>query len=63
MVQAINYEAMEKYEEIRREIDACLMYLSLVYLTPDSIVATRRNSRIKKNSCVAFFSEYLTQLL
>jgi len=42
---------MDKYEEIRREIDAYLMErfkycVSLVYLTPDSIVATRRNSRV-----------------
>lgn len=42
---------MNEYEEIRKEIDSYLMErfkyrLSLVYLTPDNIVATRRNSRI-----------------
>lgn len=42
---------MNEYEEIRKEIDTYLMKrfkyrLSLVYLTPDNIVATRRNSRI-----------------
>ncbi|MDR1500912.1 MAG: GNAT family N-acetyltransferase [Prevotella sp.] len=42
---------MNEYEEIRNEIDLYLMEQfkyrrSLVYLTPDNIVATRRNSRI-----------------
>lgn len=42
---------MNEYEEIRKEIDIYLMQrfnyrLSLVYLTPDNIIATRRNSRI-----------------
>ncbi|WP_283687219.1 GNAT family N-acetyltransferase [Dysgonomonas sp. Marseille-Q5470] len=42
---------MNEYEEIRKEIDIYLMKrfkyrLSLVYLTPDNVVATRRNSRI-----------------
>lgn len=42
---------MNQYEEIRKEIDMYLMKrfkyrLSLVYLTPDNIIATRRNSRI-----------------
>mgnify|MGYP000369161538 CR=1 FL=1 len=42
---------MNEYEEIRKEIDSYLMKrfkyrLSLVHLTPDNIVATRRNSRI-----------------
>ncbi len=42
---------MNEYEEIRKEIDTYLMKrfkyrLSLVYLTSDNIVATRRNSRI-----------------
>lgn len=42
---------MNEYEEMRKEIDTYLMKrfkyrLSLVYLTPDNIVATRKNSRI-----------------
>mgnify|MGYP000879207352 CR=1 FL=1 len=42
---------MNEYEEIRKEIDTYLMKRfryrrSLVYLTPDNIVTTRRNSRI-----------------
>lgn len=42
---------MNEYEEIRKEIDIYLMQrfkyrLSLVYLTPDNIITTRRNSRI-----------------
>lgn len=42
---------MNEYEEIRTEIDNYLMErfkyrLSLVYLTPDNIIATRRNKRI-----------------
>jgi hypothetical protein len=42
---------MNKYEEIRKAIDIYLMKrfkyrLSLVRLTPDNIVTTRRNSRI-----------------
>ena len=42
---------MNEYEEMRKEIDIYLMKRykyrqSLVYLTPDNIVATRRNSRI-----------------
>ncbi|NMA74558.1 MAG: GNAT family N-acetyltransferase [Bacteroidales bacterium] len=42
---------MNKYEEIRTVIDGYLMErfkyrLSLVYLTPDNIIVTRRNSRI-----------------
>ncbi len=42
---------MDEYEEIRKAIDIYLMEwfkyrLSLVYLTPDNIIATRRNSRI-----------------
>lgn len=42
---------MNQYEEIRKEIDIYLMKrfkyrLSLVYLTPDNIITTRRNSRI-----------------
>ena len=42
---------MNEYEEIRKEIDNYLMKRfryrrSLVYLTPDNIVTTRRNSRI-----------------
>ncbi|MDR2919917.1 MAG: GNAT family N-acetyltransferase [Tannerella sp.] len=42
---------MNEYEEIRKEIDAYLMKRfryrsSLVSLTPDNIVTTRRNSRI-----------------
>lgn len=42
---------MNEYEEIRKEIDSYLMKrfkyrLSLVYLTPDNIIATRRNKRV-----------------
>jgi len=42
---------MNEYEEIRKEIDMYLMkrfkyHRSLVRLTPDNIVTTRRNSRI-----------------
>lgn len=42
---------MNEYEEIRQAIDNYLMdrfkyRLSLIYLTPDNIVTTRRNSRI-----------------
>lgn len=42
---------MNEYEEIREAIDIYLMKrfkyrLSLVYLTPDNIVTTRRNNRI-----------------
>jgi hypothetical protein len=42
---------MNEYEEIRKEIDIYLMKRfryrrSLVHLTPDNIVTTRRNSRI-----------------
>ncbi|MFV0537992.1 MAG: GNAT family N-acetyltransferase [Dysgonomonas sp.] len=42
---------MNVYEEIRKEIDSYLMKrfkyrVSLVYLTPDNIINTRRNSRI-----------------
>jgi hypothetical protein len=41
---------MNEYEEIREAIDTYLMkrfkYRSLVRLTPDNIVTTRRNSRI-----------------
>lgn len=42
---------MNEYEEIRKEIDIYLMKrfkyrLSLVRLTPDNILTTRRNSRI-----------------
>lgn len=42
---------MNEYEEIRKEIDIYLMKrfkyrISLVYLTPDNIIATRRNSRV-----------------
>lgn len=42
---------MNEYEEIRKEVDLYLMKrfkycLSLVSLTPDNIVITRRNSRI-----------------
>lgn len=42
---------MNEYEEIRKEIDTYLMKrfkyrISLVYLTSDNIIATRRNSRI-----------------
>jgi len=42
---------MNEYEEIRKEIDIYLMErfkyrFSLVYLTTDNIITTRRNSRI-----------------
>ncbi|WP_080904772.1 GNAT family N-acetyltransferase [Parabacteroides sp. Marseille-P3160] len=42
---------MTEYETIRKEIDSYLMErfkyrVSLLYLTPDNIVATRRNSRV-----------------
>lgn len=42
---------MNEYEEIRKAIDIYLMkrfryHRSLVYLAPDNIVTTRRNSRI-----------------
>ena len=42
---------MNEYEEMRKEIDIYLMKrfkyrLSLVRLTPDNILITRRNSRI-----------------
>ena len=42
---------MNEYEEIRKEIDIYLMERfkyrrSLVHLTPDNIIATRRNSRV-----------------
>lgn len=42
---------MNEYEAIRQEIDNYLMdrlkhRLSLVYLTPDNIIATRKNSRV-----------------
>lgn len=42
---------MNQYEEIRKEIDSYLMKrfkyrLSLIYLTPDNVIATRKNSRI-----------------
>lgn len=42
---------MNEYEEIRKEIDIYLIKrfkyrLSLVYLTPDNVVTTRRNSRV-----------------
>lgn len=42
---------MNEYEEIRTEIDIYLIKrfkyrLSLVYLTPDNVVTTRRNSRV-----------------
>lgn len=42
---------MNEYEAIREEIDIYLMKrfkyrVSLVYLTPDNIVTTRRNSRV-----------------
>ncbi len=42
---------MNEYEEIRKEIDIYLMKrfkyrLSLVYLTPDNIIVTRRNKRV-----------------
>ncbi len=42
---------MNEYEEIRKEIDSYLMKrfkyrLSLVYLTPDNVITTRRNSRV-----------------
>lgn len=42
---------MNEYEEIRKAVDKYLMErfkyrLSLVYLTPDNIITTRRNSRV-----------------
>jgi len=42
---------MNEYEEIRKEIDSYLMKRfkyrhSLVYLTPDNVVTTRRNSQV-----------------
>lgn len=42
---------MNEYQEIRKEIDIYLMKrfkyrLSLVYLTPDNIIVTRRNKRV-----------------
>ncbi|MPM23847.1 hypothetical protein SDC9_70324 [bioreactor metagenome] len=42
---------MNEYEEIRKAIDKYLMErfkyrLSLVYLTPDNIITTRRNNRV-----------------
>lgn len=42
---------MNEYEEIRNEIDSYLMQrfkyrLSLVYLTPDNVITTRRNSQV-----------------
>lgn len=42
---------MNKYEEIKKAIDIYLMKQfkfrrSLIYLTPDNIVTTRRNSRV-----------------
>jgi hypothetical protein len=42
---------MNEYEEIRKEVDTYLMKrfkyrLSLVSLTPDNIITTRRNSRV-----------------
>ena len=42
---------MNEYEAIRQDIDNYLMErfkfrISLLYLTPDSIIATRRNSRV-----------------
>lgn len=42
---------MNEYQEIREEIDIYLMArfkyrLSLVYLTPDNIIVSRRNSRV-----------------
>lgn len=42
---------MNQYEEIRNEIDIYLMKrfkyrLSFVYLTPDNVINTRRNSRV-----------------
>lgn len=42
---------MNEHEAIRQEIDSYLMklfkyHLSLVYLTPDNIIITRRNKRI-----------------
>lgn len=42
---------MNEYEEMRKEIDTYLMKrfkyrLSLVYLTSDNVVTTRRNSRV-----------------
>ena len=42
---------MNEYEEIRKEVDIYLMKrfkyrCPLVYLTPDNVITTRRNSRI-----------------
>lgn len=42
---------MNEYEEMRKDIDSYLMKrfkyrLSLVYLTPDNVVVTRRNKRV-----------------
>ena len=42
---------MNEYEKIRKEVDIYLMRrfkyrCSLVYLTPDNVIATRRNSRV-----------------
>lgn len=42
---------MNEYEEMRKDIDSYLMRrfkyrLSLVYLTPDNIIVTRRNKRV-----------------
>lgn len=42
---------MNEYEEMRKDIDSYLMKrfkyrLSLVYLTPDNIIVTRRNKRV-----------------
>ena len=51
-IQAIiNHRYMNEYEEMRKEIDIYLMKrfkyrLSLVRLTPDNILITRRNSRL-----------------
>lgn len=47
----INISIMNEYEEIEEAIDMYLMKRfmyrrSLVYLTPDNIITTRRNSRI-----------------
>lgn len=47
----MNPNTMNEYEEIRKEIDTYLMErfkyrVSLVYLTPDNVIATRRNSRV-----------------
>lgn len=42
---------MNEYEETRKDIDSYLMKrfkyrLSLVYLTPDNIIVTRRNKQV-----------------